>query len=261
MAEYVHCNFSSRVLGMPVDISILLPSRCWQQENERKEKAEYQTLYLLHGFNGNHLSYIRFSDIEKYVDTYQIVVVMPSMYNSAYTDMKYGLEYFTYFTEEMMYFIEETFPVSTKREDRFIAGMSMGGYGAYKVGLSCPDRFAAIAGMAGSYHAEYRYQGKVTTISTLCEALYGDPPAITPEVHDVFTIMKNLKDAKKELPRMYTCCGTEDRRYQDSVDLKEFADKEGIPLTFEDGPGRHDMEFFNAYLPRVLEWMHLKTHM
>ncbi len=153
------------------------------------------------------------------------MVVMPSVYNSAYTDMKYGLDYFSYLTEELTDFVERNFPAATKRENRFIAGMSMGGYGAYKWGLTCPEKFAAIGGVAGSYHAEYRYQGKVNTVSTLCEALYGDPPAITPEVHDVFTLLKNRKEEGRDIPRLYTCCGTEDRRHQDSVDLKEFADQ------------------------------------
>ena len=162
------------------------------------------------------------------------MVVMPSVYNSAYTDMKYGLDYFSYLTEELTDFVERNFPAATKRENRFIAGMSMGGYGAYKWGLTCPEKFAAIGGVAGSYHAEYRYQGKVNTVSTLCEALYGDPPAITPEVHDVFTLLKNRKEEGRDIPRLYTCCGTEDRRHQDSVDLNEFADHLGVPLLFED---------------------------
>ena len=232
MAAYVHCNFHSCILRMQVDVSILLPEKERMEDVEQGKKGEtfgknkkYQTLYLLHGFTGDHLSYLRTSKIERYADEHQIMVVMPSVYNSAYTDMKYGLDYFSYLTEELTDFVERNFPAATKRENRFIAGMSMGGYGAYKWGLTCPEKFAAIGGVAGSYHAEYRYQGKVNTVSTLCEALYGDPPAITPEVHDVFTLLKNRKEEGRDIPRLYTCCGTEDRRHQDSVDLKELMDE------------------------------------
>lgn len=257
MAVFIHCNFQSVVLGMSVDVSVLFPDaeRRRQYENKEKKPVKYQTLYLLHGFSGDYMSYLRTSNIERYADEHQIMVVMPSVYNSAYTDMKYGLNYFTYLSQELMDFIELNFPSSPHRQDRFVAGMSMGGYGAYKLGLSCPDKFSAIGGVAGSYHAEYRYQGKVTTISTLCEALYGDPPAITPEVHDIFTLMKNLKERGEELPRMYTCCGYEDRRYQDSVDLKEFADALEIPLVFEHGHGKHDSVFFDEYIQKILNWM------
>lgn len=260
MAAYVHCNFHSMILRMSVDVSILIPEgeRVRQLQAGEHTPVKYQTLYLLHGFTGDHLSYLRTSKIEKYADEHQVLVVMPSVYNSAYTDMKYGMDYFTYLSKELMDFVERTFPVSTKREDRFVAGMSMGGYGAYKFGLSFPEKFAAIGGVAGSYHAEYRYQGKVNTVSTLCEALYGDPPAITPEVHDIFTMLENLKKSGREIPRLYTCCGTEDRRYQDSVDLKEFADRIGVPLTFEHGHGRHDDVFFDEYIQRILNWMELK---
>lgn len=249
MAVYVHCNFISAVLKMSVDVSLLLPDK------ERQPQPGYRTLYLLHGFSGDHLSYLRTSNIERYADEHQIMVVMPSIYNSAYTDMRYGLEYFTYLSKELPDFIERTFPSSSRREDHFVAGMSMGGYGAYKWGLSCPEYFSAIGGVAGSYHAEYRYQGKVTTVSTLCEALYGDPPQITPESHDIFTILKSLKEQGREIPGLYTCCGTEDRRYQDSADLKAFADKEGIPLIFEQGPGKHDGVFFDEYIQKILNWM------
>lgn len=260
MAVFIHCNFHSRVLRMSVDVSILLPDedRIRQFENGTRKPVKYQTLYLLHGFTGDYLTYLRTSNIERYADEHQIMVVMPSIYNSAYTDMKYGLDYFTYLSEELMDFIERTFPAATERENRFVAGMSMGGYGAYKFGLSCPEKFAAIGGVAGSYHAEYRYQGKVNTVSTLCEALYGDPPAVTPEIHDIFTMMKQLKEKGIELPRMYTCCGTEDRRYQDSVDLKNAADELGIPLVFEHGPGKHDSVFFDQYIQRILDWMEFK---
>lgn len=46
--------------------------------------------------------------------------------------------------------------------------------------------------------------------------------------------MKNRKEEGRDIPRLYTCCGTEDRRHQDSVDLKEFADQLGVPLLFEE---------------------------
>lgn len=260
MAAWIHCNFHSCVLNMNVDVGILIPEKCRIKKYQmgQKERLKYQTLYLFHGFSGDYTTYLRTSDIERYAEEYQFVVVMPSAYNSAYTDMKYGLNYFTYISEELMDFIEQIFPVSEVREDRFVAGMSMGGYGAYKLALSFPEKFCAVAGVAGSYHAEYRYQGKVTTVSTLCEALYGDPPEITPEIHDLFTMLKNLKESGKPIPLMYTCCGTEDRRYFDSVDLKKAADELQIPLVFEQGPGKHDSAFFGQYLPRFLEWMKMK---
>ena len=246
-------------MRMAADVSVLIPDVPLKKDPE-KGCQKFQTLYLLHGFTGDHLSWLRGTSIERYADEHQILTVMPSAYNSAYTDMKYGLPYFTYISEELPEMVERLFPSSPCRQDRFVSGMSMGGYGAYKLGLSCPDRFAAIGGIAGSYHAEYRYQGKVNTVATLCEALYGDPPQITPEVHDIFTMLENLKKSGADIPRLYTCCGTEDRRHQDSVDLKEFADRIGVPLTFEEGHGQHNNEYFDKSIRRVLEWMEPAGH-
>lgn len=123
MAVFVHCNFRSNVLCMSVDVSVLLPdnerSRLFMENKQKSVK--YKTLYLLHGFTGDYMSYLRTSNIERYADEYQIMVVMPSIYNSAYTDMKYGMDYFTYLSKELMHFIELTFPASQKREERFVA--------------------------------------------------------------------------------------------------------------------------------------------
>ena len=242
---WISINFESKALGMPVMTNVLMP----------QGRGGYKTLYLLHGAGGDYASWLLKSRVADYAEGKNIAVVMPSGNNKCYVNNRYGKDYFTFLTEELIEKCETWFDLSPKKEDRFIAGMSMGGYGAYKWGLTCPEKFAAIGGVAGSYHAEYRYQGKVNTVSTLCEALYGDPPAITPEVHDVFTLLKNRKEEGRDIPRLYTCCGTEDRRHQDSVDLKEFADQLGVPLLFEEGPGRHDDIFFDEYIQKILDWM------
>ena len=160
-----------------------------------EKQNKYPVLYLLHGMTDNQTIWTRNTSIERYAAEHGIAVVMPNAHLGWYTDMQYGFDYFTFFSEELPTLCERFFPcISNDPKDRFVTGNSMGGYGAFKLGLTCPEKFAAIGGVAGSYHAEYRYQGKVNTVSTLCEALYGDPPAITPEVHDVFTLLKNRKE-------------------------------------------------------------------
>ena len=127
MAVYIHCNFNSEVLRMATDVNILIPDndRVRQFREKTNVPVKYQTLYLLHGFSCDYTYYLRKTNIERYADEHQIMVVMPSMYNSAYTDMKYGLEYYTYLSEELLDFVERTFPASAEKENRFVAGMSM----------------------------------------------------------------------------------------------------------------------------------------
>ena len=98
MAVYIHCNFNSEGLRMATDVNILIPDndRVRQFREKTNVPVKYQTLYLLHGFSCDYTYYLRKTNIERYADEHQIMVVMPSMYNSAYTDMKYGLEYYTY---------------------------------------------------------------------------------------------------------------------------------------------------------------------
>ena len=254
----IHVDFFSEVLGMSSQMEVILPQQTEGQIGigHVEKQNKYPVLYLLHGMTDNQTIWTRNTSIERYAADHGIAVVMPNAHLGWYTDMQYGFDYFTFFSEELPTLCERFFPcISNDPKDRFVTGNSMGGYGAFKLGLTCPEKYAAIGGVAGSYHAEYRYQGKVNTVSTLCEALYGDPPAITPEVHDVFTLLKNRKEEGRDIPRLYTCCGTEDRRHQDSVDLKEFADQLGVPLLFEEGPGRHDDIFFDEYIQKILDWM------
>ena len=126
MAIYVHMNVPSRAMRMAADVSVLIPDVPLKKDPE-KGCQKFQTLYLLHGFTGDHLSWLRGTSIERYADEHQILTVMPSAYNSAYTDMKYGLPYFTYISEELPEMVERLFPSSPCRQDRFVSGMSMGG--------------------------------------------------------------------------------------------------------------------------------------
>lgn len=91
-------------------------------------------LYLLHGHTDNHTAWLRRSNMEAYLhhSDLNMICVCPGMQNFWYTDMVNGWAYFTYMTVELPNFIETVFRASSKREDRFIAGLSMGGYGAFR---------------------------------------------------------------------------------------------------------------------------------
>lgn len=108
--------------------------------NGSQKKSSYPVLYLLHGLSDDHTIWHRRTSIERYVSALGLAVVMPNVGKSFYTDMANGGNYFTFITEELPTLVQSYFPVSAKREDNFIAGLSMGGYGAFKVALSCPEK-------------------------------------------------------------------------------------------------------------------------
>lgn len=96
-------------------------------------------LYLLHGLSDNHSCWLRRTAVDRYAEEYGIAVVMPEVQRSFYCDMAHGPAYFTYIADELPQICQRLFRLSDKREDTFIAGNSMGGYGALKAALSRPE--------------------------------------------------------------------------------------------------------------------------
>ena len=134
----IHCNFFSHALGMCVSMDVILPLSKWQS-GAQADTAPCPTLYLLHGYSDDHTIWQRRTSIERYVDPLNLAVVMPTVHLSFYTDMAVGLPYWTFLSEEVPYAARSMFNLSAAREDNFAAGLSMGGYGAFKLALARPD--------------------------------------------------------------------------------------------------------------------------
>src|SRR5689334_21523460 len=122
-------NFLSETLGMRSSIYVLLPQRQLSDVNKPKD---HRTLYLLHGHSDDHTAWMRFSSIEKHVEGLNLAVVMPAVHLSFYTDMVHGGKYWQFVSEEVPALVHNMFSLSTDRRDNFVAGLSMGGYGAFK---------------------------------------------------------------------------------------------------------------------------------
>src|SRR5512136_2225247 len=107
--------------------------------------AKRKVLYLLHGLSDDASAWQRYTSIETVANAYGLVVVMPSVGRSFYIDQPNGQLYFTYLMEELPHYLSDVFDLAPRREDAFIVGLSMGGYGAFKAALLHPERFFAAA--------------------------------------------------------------------------------------------------------------------
>ena len=143
-------NFESQYLNSNHEITVILPNK--PREVPAKDFYEsakkYKVLWLLHGTFGDHTDWIRRTNIELYACEKDLIVVMPSALNSNYSNwdkamMGFGM--YDYFTEELMPMVYNWLPASSKREDNFIAGLSMGGRGTIKFAVNHPEKFAAAA--------------------------------------------------------------------------------------------------------------------
>ncbi len=243
-------KFYSESLGMQTEIYIVIPQKSTTGEigienNAKKEK--YKCLYLLHGLSDDHSIWLRRTSIERYATDYGICVVMPCAHKSFYTDMKYGMKYYTYIAKELPKIVREFFNVSDKREDNFIAGLSMGGYGALKIALRENETFCAAAGISS-----------VTRLvrddfNDVLVPILGENLEILSE-DDLFYLAEET-DKKNIKPRLYMAVGTEDFLYDDNQKLREKIESLNYDYTYIESEGAHTWEFWDEYIQKVLKWM------
>ena len=125
--------------------------------------------------------------------------------------MAYGEKYFDYLAQEVPFMIKETFNFSCSRENTYLLGYSMGGYGAMKLGLTYPERFKGIASLSGSLRSVEENRKLISTMQRddllLC---YGDKSSPHDGDNDLYNLVERAINEGKELPEIYLYCGQND---------------------------------------------------
>ncbi len=244
----VKLNFYSEALGMQTEAQVIIPQRSTVGEigiSNKVEKGKYKCLYLLHGLSDDQTIWLRRTSIERYASEYGICVVMPCGGRSFYSDMKYGLDYYTYIAKELPLIIEDMFNVSPRREDRYIGGLSMGGYGAMKIALTEYDRYNAAFGLSSVADI---YNDNFT--QTL-KAVFDDE---IPDSADLFALTEKHNDDEIK-PRLYMTVGTDDFMYEDNERLSEHIKALDYDYTYVRTDGAHTWDLWDATVQKALEWM------
>ena len=212
---FIDLKFYSNVLGMQTEVSVILP----QGDNTGEIGVEsgarpgpYKCLYLLHGLSDDHTIWARRTSIERYAQAYGICVVMPRAEKSFYTDMKYGMNFYTHIAKEIPAVIREFFNVSDKREDNYIAGLSMGGYGALKIGLRECDRFAAAAGLSPC--ADMKSLVESGAFADVFLPVFGEEKVVS-DSDDLLYLLEEKKNNENR-PRLFVGIGTNDFLYENN---------------------------------------------
>lgn len=259
---FLQTNIYSNVLEMEVCVNVILPQKTEKKIGAatRGNQEDVPVLYLLHGMGGNHSVWERRTSIERYVAELGLAVIMPSTDLGWYTNTTYDMNYWTFISEELPEICHELFPqLTTKREKTFACGLSMGGYGALKLGLTKPERFAAVASLSGAVDLA----GGINELLTLrseayWEGIFGPLNKIEGSSNDPMYLLQRLADARKEAPAIYLCCGEEDPLLYANKKMDAALTKHAIEHTFETGPGHHDWVFWDAWIIRVLAWLPLE---
>ncbi|WP_018934372.1 alpha/beta hydrolase [Gracilibacillus lacisalsi] len=255
----IHCDFFSEVLTISTSMTVILPEETTTQiglKNNRSD-GKVPVLYLLHGFSDDHTIWTRRTSIERYAAEYGIAVVMPQVDHSFYTDMQYGKKYWTFISEDLPRIARSFFPLSAKREDNFVAGLSMGGYGAFKWALRKPEQFAAAASLSGvldiaTHIVKEREQDD--PIGNALFHVYGEQDLQGTE-HDLFFVINNLLKNEQQLPQLFQACGTEDFLWEDNQKFFQFAEANNLPLVHTFSEGAHEWGYWDVKIQEVLAWL------
>jgi putative tributyrin esterase len=261
----IQCSFLSESLMSQTTLSVIIPpvNNVWLskgQKDQYEAGRKYPTLYLLHGGTGDYSDWTRLTGIERYAEEHKLAVVMASVGNSFYTDMVHGPKYWTFISEEVPKVARALFPLSEKREDNFVAGLSMGGYGALKLALRKPKCFAAAASLSGVLDIAGFVEGPVLTSANLGD-VFGELDKVRGSDNDLFQLLTSLKESNAGIPRLYQACGTEDFLYEGNVRFREHTKQLDIDLMYKEGPGGHEWRFWDTYIQEVLQWLPLIERM
>ncbi|WP_026181120.1 alpha/beta hydrolase [Demetria terragena] len=228
---HMRCDFFSDALELSTSMTVLMPQSTSTQIGMGGTSREGQApvLYLLHGLSDDDTAWMRRTSIERYASELGIAVVMPQVHRSFYTDLAHG----------------------GGRYWAFVAGLSMGGYGALKLALRQPGRFAAAGSLSGALDicAVHESGSREDLVANIWGA--GGPPA----EDDLVELLRAADPAA--LPALWATCGTDDELISHQRTVVEAAERRGIAITAEEHPGEHTWEFWDEHIQRFLAWLPL----
>ncbi|MFF2888766.1 alpha/beta hydrolase [Paenibacillus sp. NPDC057967] len=252
------CRFYSETLGMSTSMTVILPQATRSQIGMDNTAAagKHKTLFLLHGLSDDDSIWVRRTSIERYVAEHGLAVVMPNVHRSFYTDMEYGEAYWTFLTEELPAVARSFFPLSEAREDNFVAGLSMGGYGAFKWALRHPDRFAAAGSFSGALDIAAHVR-EVGDFDRIFKLIFGDKEVQGTDDDLLALLGRSASGQNGPNPLLYQCCGTEDFLYNGNKAFRDACEKTDYQLTYKDGPGGHSWAYWDEHIQQFLKWLPL----
>lgn len=248
----IQLNFASRVLAMPADVTVLLPERDEQFSGE--PLRPYRVLYLLHGLGDDRLGWLRHTTVESAVRGTDVAVVMPSVGHGFYTNMAHGHPYFDFVADELPRYLRSVLPLSRRRDDTFVMGNSMGGYGAFKLALTYPERYARAMALSGVLDVQrfvetFRLEGFDPTWA------FGEGLEVVGGENDLLWLLERDVREGRELPELAALCGRDDILLEESRTFDAAARRLGVPLRYEEGAGEHLWTTWARHVDDAVAWL------
>lgn len=234
--------------GMTVGFNVILP-RDYATSTRR-----YPVLYLLHGYTDHYPAWVSYSRITDYARGYEEIIVMPEGDNGFYTnsheDANLAWEGFIMF--DLIPYVDSHYRTVASRRGRAIAGLSMGGYGAMKLGLKHPDMFAATASLSGALAAARPREAHSDDpeFQKLVANVFGPPDNPARAQEDPFELVKKVPAETR--PQLYISVGSEDFLLQENRDFVKLLSEFKIPYQYREFPGKHEWPVWDREIQVVL---------
>ncbi|MEA4998326.1 MAG: alpha/beta hydrolase family protein [Candidatus Limiplasma sp.] len=262
---HLDCSFNSPALQKNAHLIVFVPSMSADDYLADREvdytQAHWPTLYLLHGSYGDCMDWSLRTGIERYAQDKGIAVVMPSAENSTYVTMAHGEDYLTYVGKELPEFLPKILPLSRERAKTYIAGLSMGGYGAFRIALAYPETFGYAASLSGALdiallHDASNEEAHMRKMpANYRRAVFADNEGIRGTEDDLAFLLRQRVREKARLPALYMSCGTEDFILPANDNFFAASQEAQVPVTFERYPGVHDWVYWDTHIQDVLRWL------
>ncbi len=236
----------STALGRPARLSVVLP-------DAPPPPSGYPTLYLVHGLDDDGTAWLRNTSIVADATARGLALVLPPIGASYGTDEVHGERYWEFLSEELVAWVAGRFPLSARREDTAVLGVSMGGYAALKWALRKPATFAAAATLSGSL--DIADPGRYARRPEIMDKIFGGR-TVPGTRDDLFWLLAQLRFVPGPLPELFVACGASDAHLDENRRfLAAAAQVRGLAVTESIGPGDHDWGYWQGVLGEVLPWL------
>lgn len=250
MATFRGDIFSTE-LQMTTGVNIYIP--------DGANNSRLKVLYLLHGMSDNCSNWFRLTGVELYARAYNLAIITPEVQRGFYTDMVSGLKYFSYVADELPKIMHAMFGLPLAREKNFVAGLSMGGYGALKCALTYPDRYAGCGAFSSACDVAFNVEKRYISSQQLGElkAIFGDDLKVR-EQDDLFRLAEKCAQSSQteKKPKILMTCGTSDSLLEQNHKLRDHLQRLGFEdFRYEEWEGDHTWTFWDQSIRMLFEYL------
>lgn len=259
---FMQVNFSSETLKRKVPMTVILPADKPLGTGGTDRQQPFRTMYLLHGLLGNCMDWALQTNIQILAMEKNLAVIMPSGDNSFYVDSPVpNNDYGAFIGEELVSVTRRMFPLSRRREDTFIAGLSMGGFGALRNGLKYHETFGYIVALSSALNIFEIPAEDPERCLFREDACFGDLEQARKTDKNPRVALENLRaasaDSSVKKPKIYMACGLQDSLLGVNRIFRDLLRENHMDVTYEETEGMHNWAFWDSQLPKIMKWLPL----